>query len=142
MSHLTSININLQETKYLEEALSKSGFEYEKNENLYVKDFFGNRIKVDFLIRFKGSYDIGFVKNNDNKYEMIADWEAVNFSNEVNPDFIKSSIEKEIEKIENRIKREYARKLVEKEFSEKGFNIVSEEETEDDSIVIKFRRLV
>jgi hypothetical protein len=51
------------------------------------------------------------------------------------------AIETEVIRIENRIKREYARSMIKEKLSEQGFFLVNESEN-NDSIVIKLSRIV
>lgn len=137
MSHFSKIKTKISNKTYLIEALEKMNYQV-KTGNYNCVGYQGNSIPVEILINLpNNNYNIGFALNNG-YYELVADWYGIR---EVNSDHLLTSIEKEIEKIENKIKQQYAYLSTVKNLKDKGFQVV-EETNENGEIHIQLRRLI
>jgi hypothetical protein len=113
-------------------ALKELGFSIREGASLTVSNGYETK-PVDFLgIDPVSRKQIGFFLGTDGDFS-IAGSGIYGINNK--------AIEAEVIKIENRIKREYARSVVKKKLSEQGFFLVNESEN-NDSIVIKLSRIV
>lgn len=81
MSHLTAIEVRIQNKKILEETLREliytetiPGMKLEFDG--VVKDYYGNTTFAEFIIRRKQKYDFGFRLNSRAEYEFVSDSDA------------------------------------------------------------------
>ncbi len=88
---------------------------------------------MDIAVKTAGGYGIGFVRNGDDTYDMIADWWGVR-------GFGQKKIETELKRQAQTIQKEYARKIVLSETLKEGFEVVSQTEDIDGTVRIVVRR--
>lgn len=132
MSNLTYIKTRIQNRAHLITALTELGFSIREGTSLTISNGYETR-PIDFLgIDPANGREVGFFLGTDGDFS-IAGSGIYGINNK--------AIEAEVIKIENRIKREYARSVVKKKLSEQGFFLVNESEN-NDSIVIKLSRIV
>ena len=132
MSNLTYIKTRIKNRAHLITALKELGFSIREGSSLTISNGYETR-PVDFLGRDPiNGREVGFFLGTDGDFS-IAGRDIYGINNK--------AIEAEVIKIENRIKREYARSVVKKKLSEQGFFLVNESEN-NDSIVIKLSRIV
>jgi len=113
-------------------ALKELGFSIREGTSLTISNGYETR-PVDFLgIDPVNGREVGFFLGSDGDFSLTGNGLYGIDS---------KAIEVEVIKIENRIKREYARSVVKKKLSEQGFFLVNESEN-NDSIVIKLSRIV
>ena len=136
MSHFSRIQTRISNKEYLKEALKK--LNYSIRENSICKGYQGNTIHADIVIDLPNTnYNLAFV-NNGKSFDLVADWYGIS---EMNSSSIISEVNKEIKKIENKIKQEYAYNSTIEKLSEQGFSI-DEEARENGEIRIKLTRIV
>lgn len=132
MSNLTYIKTRVKNREHLFTALKTLGFSIKEGSSLSVSNYYETK-QVDFIcIDPVNGREFGFFQNNDGDFSIAG--------NGLNG-FDKKAIEVEVIKIENRIKREYAKSVIKEKLSEQGFFLVNESEN-NDSIVIKLSRIV
>jgi hypothetical protein len=68
MSHFTKIRTKITDRKSLIEALQNLNYNVE--ENVSIIGYQGAHQLGDVVVKTSGGYDIGFVKNSDQIYEM------------------------------------------------------------------------
>jgi len=132
VSNLTYIKTRIKNRAHLITALKALGFNIREGASLTISNGYETR-PVDFLgVDPVNGREVGFFLGTDGDFS-IAGSGIYGINNK--------AIEAEVIKIENRIKREYARSVVKKKLSEQGFFLVNESEN-NDSIVIKLSRIV
>jgi len=132
VSNLTFIKTRIKHREHLISALKELGFSIREGTSLTISNGYETR-PVDFLgIDPVNGSEVGFFLGTDGDFS-IAGSGIYGINNK--------AIEAEVIKIENRIKREYARSVIMKKLSEQGFFLVDESEN-NDSIVIKLSRIV
>ena len=137
MSHFSKIKTKISHKEYLINALEKLNYKFRQNST--CQGYGGNTIKADIVIDLSNTdYNIAFVKNNDNNYDLIADWYGIKG---VDSSSLISDIQDEITVIENKIKQEYAYSSTIEKLAEQGFS-VDEEVRENGEIKIRLTRLV
>ena len=137
MSHFSKIRTNIQNKKYLVKALDQLNYNV-KVGNYQCKGYQGNTTNVEILLELPGTeYNIGF-KNNNGKYELVADWFGIK---NVDSNSLIKNITSEVTMIENKIKQEYAYSSTIEKLEEQGFSL-DEEIREDGEIRIKLTRMV
>lgn len=72
MSHFSQLKTKIRDIQALSAAAKQLGLTLQKDG--VVRGYNGNRSKADYLIRLTGNYDVGFVKQADDSYALIADW--------------------------------------------------------------------
>ena len=72
MSHFTNIKTHFQNLFYLEKALTKLNFKYEKKENSSTINSFSNSYNVNLIIPQPNNYDLEFSWNGQ-EYELRLD---------------------------------------------------------------------
>ena len=74
MSHFTNVQVQIKSAKDIIECLTEMSYQV-----VAVKEITGYESKkerVDFAVKTQG-YDIGFRRNNDGIFEIVADWRGV-----------------------------------------------------------------
>ncbi len=136
MSHFSKKKRKIKNKDFLLEALNK--LDYNITDKNSVMGYQENTISAEIVIGLPGTnYDIGFEKNSDGYYELVADWYGIQNKNSSN---VIDRIENEIEDIENKIKQEYAYSTTIKKLEEQGFSI-DEEARENGEIRIQLTRV-
>jgi hypothetical protein len=110
MSHFTNVQVQIKSAKDIIECLTELGYQI-----INVKTVTGySKVKemVDFAVKTQG-YNIGFRRNNEGVFEIVADWWGV-----------KGVTEKEF--VSN-LCVAYAEKKVRKFAQRKGFRLIEEE---------------
>ena len=137
MSHFSKIKTNIQNKEYLVKALKQMNYNVQVG-NYKCKGYQGQTTNVEILLELPGTeYNIGF-KNNDGKYELVADWYGIK---NVNSDSLINNITSEVTMIENKIKQEYAYSSTIEKLKDQGFSL-DEEIREEGEIRIKLTRIV
>jgi hypothetical protein len=88
---------------------------------------------VDIAAKQSNGYALGFVKNADETYDLVADWWGVSGRNE-------RRVIEELKKQSESIQKEYAKKMVLEQTAADGFEMVSQTEEKDGTIRIVVRR--
>lgn len=88
---------------------------------------------VDIAARKSGGYSLGFLKNPDGTYDLVADWYGVHGKKE-------QQIAEELKRQAGAIQKEYAKKMVLKQAKKDGFEVVTETEQQDGTVRIVVRR--
>jgi len=132
VSNLTYIKTRIKNRAHLITALKELGFNIREGTSLTISNGYETR-PVDFLgVDPVNGREVGFFLGTDGDFS-IAGSGIYGINNK--------AIEAEVIRIENRIKREYARSMIKEKLSEQGFFLVNESEN-NDSIVIKLSRIV
>lgn len=101
MSHFSEVKTKIKNKEFLIKALKQLGHQVEdNNESATVRGFMGDTQTADFKILTDTHYDIGFKKNAEGYYEVIADWDVLpklgieqeNFTNSVKKEYAKTTI--------------------------------------------------
>jgi len=88
---------------------------------------------VDIAVKKSGGYGLGFVKNPEGTYDLVADWYGISGKGE-------KKIAEELKKQAETIQKEYAKKMVLGQAVADGFELVSETEEQDGTVRIVVRR--
>lgn len=131
MSNLTHIKTRIKNRDHLLEALKQLNFTVNLSPNQKVSNYYHSQ-SDEFTATNKHGAQFRFLQDTNKGYTIIAST-ATGIS--VN------ALETEVQRIENRIKREYARSLVLKNLQGHGFTLESENQ-QDESIVIRLSRIV
>jgi hypothetical protein len=109
MSHFTNVQVQIKSAKDIIECLREMGYQVI---NTKTVTGYGNTMQmVDFAVK-TGGYDIGFRRNSEGIYEILADWWGV-----------KGVMEKEFVSC---LCVAYAEKKVRKFAQRKGFRLIEE----------------
>jgi len=109
MSHFTKVQVQIKSAKDIIECLTEMGYQI-----VAVKEITGyqvRKVKVDFAVKTEG-YSIGFRRNNDGIYEVLADWWGVKGTTQ--------------EEFTSKLCVAYAEKKVRKFAQRKGFRLIEE----------------
>jgi len=88
---------------------------------------------VDIAAKQSGGYGLGFVKNSDGTYDMVADWWGVSGTGQKK---IVNNLQHQAETIQ----KEYARKMVLEQTAKDGYEVVSQTDEADGTGRIVVRR--
>ena len=72
MSHFTTIKTKIKDRKCLIEALLN--LNYIVKENVPILGYSGRKIHGDIVVKSGKQYDVGFNRNQEKIYQMVADW--------------------------------------------------------------------
>jgi hypothetical protein len=88
---------------------------------------------VDIAAKKSKAYGLGFVKNPDGTYDLVADWWGISGKGE-------KKIAEELKQQAETVQKEYAKKIVLEQTAADGFDLVSETEESDGTVRIVVRR--
>ena len=72
MSHFTTVQTQMSDWQVLEAVLKQNGYT-QINNNVNVKDYYGNEVQVDWAVKVTEKHWVGFKQRADG-YEVIADF--------------------------------------------------------------------
>ncbi|NMB78932.1 MAG: DUF1257 domain-containing protein [Methanomicrobiales archaeon] len=130
MSHYSKVKTQFHNRQALVASLKNLGYEVETD--TVILGHHGEHA-VEVAARRGKGYQIGFVKNTDGTYDMVADWWGVSGTDE-------RRITRDLEVQAGAIQKEYAKKMVMEQAAKDGFEIVSQTEEQDGSLRIVVRR--
>jgi hypothetical protein len=130
MSHFSRLKTQFKNKEVLTDCLKEMG--YEVHNGGTIKGYSGQEF-VDFSIKTKNGYGIGFRVNDHGTYDIIADWWGVKGTRQEN-------LVNELQGRVNSIQREYALKMVMEQTRHHGFEMIEKSEEKDGSIRIVVRR--
>ncbi|AFY92290.1 DUF1257 domain-containing protein [Chamaesiphon minutus] len=125
MSHFTTIKVQIKNGEVLANVLAELGHKVETNAQ--VRGYQGDRINAEYVIRRQNGYDIGFRKDSDDNYELIADFWGTGI-NQVQ--FV------------NEIQQKYAHKMLLTTAETQGYTIEAEEVLNDGTVRVVVGRWV
>ncbi len=85
MSHFTTIQTQVRDLDALRAALGELGVTLLANTD--ARGYANNKLKVDYVIRLKGPYDIALNKTPDGSYGLTTDWWDGHVEKEVGSQF-------------------------------------------------------
>ena len=130
MSHFSSIRTQFRHREALIQSLTDLGYHVETDAIIQGHE---GKHSVDIAVRTRGSYGIGFVRNDDGTYDMIADWWGIRGIGS-------KKIADELKEKAGTIQKEYVKNIVLHETAKDGFNVVSQTEEADGTLRIVVRR--
>jgi hypothetical protein len=90
---------------------------------------------VDIAATTKQGFGIGFVRNNDGNFDMVADWWGVKARSQ-------TKMVEELRAQAGAIQKEYAKMLVLEQTVKDGFEVISQTEEKDGTVRIVVRRWI
>jgi hypothetical protein len=123
MSHFTRVKTVIRDQVMLEESLRQLHYNYRSGEDLVIRGYMGNRETAQVVIDTGCDYDIGFQHQNDQTFNVCADWWGVEG---------KTSIKQE--NFLNELNQTYAHQTVRKQVLEEGYIIEEERVLENGEI--------
>ena len=127
MSHFTKIKTRLVKKDFVVKALTDLGFQAQEGQ-VKIRGWNGQQTPVDIMAPTKNpGYDIGFQKA-EGTYDLVADWYGIH---DIQP-----------ESLLKQIQQRYAYHAVMDNMRDKGFEVVEEENEEDNTIHLTVRRAV
>jgi hypothetical protein len=130
MSHFSRIRTTFRHREALIQCMQGLGYTVETDTTI---NGYHGRHNVDIAVRKSGGYGLGFVKNPDGTYDLVADWWGVSGKGEM-------KIAAELKRQAETIQKEYAKKMVLEQTAADGFELVSETEENDGTVRIVVRR--
>ena len=130
MSHFSCIRTTFRHREALIQCMQELGYTIETDTT--IKGYHGQH-NVDIAAKKYGGYGLGFVKNPDGTYDMVADWWGVSGKGE-------KKIAEELKEQAETLQKEYAKKMVLEQAAADGFCLVSETEENDGTVRIVVRR--
>jgi Protein of unknown function (DUF1257) len=125
MSHFTTIKVQIKNSEVLADVLTELGHKFEANTQ--VRGYQGDRTNAEYVIRRSNGYDIGFRKDGDDNYELIADFWGTGI-NQVQ--FV------------NEIQQKYAHKMLLNTAKSQGYTIEAEEVMQDGTVRVVVGRWI
>ena len=121
MSHFTKIKTKIINKECLIEALQNLDFVVK--ENVAIIGYRGRKSKGDVVIKTNKAYDVGFVKETDGTYQMVADWYGA-----------ARAVQRSQHQFLSDVQKEYATVRVINEVKRKGYRVQSRRVTETGEI--------
>jgi hypothetical protein len=125
MSHFTTIKVQIKNNEILANVLAELGHKVESNTQ--VRGYQGDRIQAEYVIRQNNGYDLGFRKDGDDNYEIIADFWGAGINQ---TQFV------------NQIQQKYAHQMLLHTAATQGYSIEAEEVMEDGTVRVVVGRWV
>jgi hypothetical protein len=132
MSHFSRVRTTFRHREALVQCLKEMGFTVE--ENTTVQGHHGCHT-VDIAATTKQGFGIGFVRNNDGNFDMVADWWGVKARSQ-------TKMVEELRAQAGAIQKEYAKMLVLEQTVKDGFEVISQTEEKDGTVRIVVRRWI
>ena len=129
MSSGGSFGLCIRSIAELINAISDLNIAYKKIEEMRTTD--GKIHKVDVVVKDENNRSIGFAKQKDGTYKIIADSAGLNAQ----------QLAKQ-KKFVNKIRRRYAYNKILRELKDEGYEVVEEKEVKKDTISLVARRWV
>ena len=130
MSHYSRVKTQFRHREALISCLNNLGYEVETD--TVIRGHTGEH-EVDIAVKKAQGNGIGFVRNPDGTYDMLADWWGVSGSDE-------RKMTQELQQQAGTIQKEYAKKMVLEQAARDGFAVISQTEQEDGTLRIVVRR--
>lgn len=130
MSHFSRIRTTFRHREALIQCMQELGYTIETDTT--IKGYHGQH-NVNIAVKKSQGYGLGFVKNSDDTYDMVADWWGVSGKGE-------RKIAEDLKRQAETIQKEYAKKMVLEQAAAEGFELVSETEEQDGTVRILVRR--
>ncbi|MDD1689544.1 MAG: DUF1257 domain-containing protein [Methanoregula sp.] len=130
MSHFSRIRTMFRHREALIQCMQELGYSVEIDTT--IRGYHGQH-NVDIAVKKSGGYGLGFVKNPEGTYDLVADWYGISGKGE-------KKIAEELKKQAETIQKEYAKKMVLGQAVADGFELVSETEEQDGTVRIVVRR--
>jgi hypothetical protein len=126
MSHFSNLATKITCKATLMESLTELGYQVEEAQQ--VRGYRGQETPVELAIRMREGYDIGFMRNSQGTYDVVADWFGV-----------KGITEKSFM---SQLQQHYAVKTVMNQINQQGYNLVEQQRDANGAIRIVARRWV
>lgn len=130
MSHFSRIKTKFRHEEALIACLHQLGYTVETE--TAIKGYHGQH-NVDIAVKTAKGYGVGFIRNADGTYDMVADWWGVSGAGG-------KKIAAELQQQAETIQKEYAKKMVLEQTKKEGYEVVSQAEEADGTIRIVVRR--
>ena len=130
MSHFSRIRTTFRHREALIQCLQDLGYTVETDTTIKGHE---GQPQVDIAVKKTRGYGIGFVRNSEGSYDMVADWWGVSGSGQ-------KKIAGELKEQAGMIQKEYAKKMVLEQTARDGFEVVSQTEEQDGTVRIVVRR--
>ena len=125
MSHFTTIKVQIKNSEVLANVLNDLGHKVDLNTQ--VRGYQGDRTNAEYVIRQHNGYDLGFRKDGDDNYELIADFWGAGINQ---TQFV------------NQIQQKYAHQMLLHTAATQGYSIEAEEVMEDGTVRVVVGRWV
>lgn len=125
MSHFTTIKVQIKNSEVLANILTDLGHKFEYNTQ--VRGYQGDKIQAEYVIRQNNGYDLGFRKDGDDNYEIIADFWGAGINQ---TQFV------------NQIQQKYAHQMLLHTATTQGYSIEAEEVMEDGTVRVVVGRWI
>jgi hypothetical protein len=134
MSHITEVKTQIKDLVCLKKALDELGYTWQEaqpGQALRVRGWNQTQAEADLVLGTKSSYDIGVRLRADGTYEFLADWWGV----ESHAGFTQDAFMRQV------LPRYSYHKVV-AEVKARGYDIVAEEASGDQSLKVTVRKWV
>jgi hypothetical protein len=130
MSHYSRIKTQFRHRGALVTSLTNLGYDVETD--TVIRGHQGEH-QLDIAVKTAKGCGIGFVKNPDGTFDMVADWWVVAGTDE-------RKISQELAQQACAIQKEYAKKIVLEQTVREGFEVISQTEDQDGTLRIVVRK--
>ncbi len=131
MSHFSTIRTSIRDEAALHAGLHDLGYTVVAGQR-QVGGYGGRTERVDFVVTLPQGYGIGFRRQDDGTYAIVADWWGVRASQQ--------TFQQQIAEIERQIRQRYAYEKVKKEVEARGLSVIEEERLQDQTIRLIVRQ--
>jgi Protein of unknown function (DUF1257) len=125
MSHFTTIKVQIKDSEILANVLTDLGYKVEVNAQ--IRGYQGDKTKAEYVIRQNNGYDLGFRKDGDDNYELVADFWGAGINQ---TQFV------------NQIQQKYAHQMLLHTAATQGYSIEAEEVMTDGTVRVVVGRWV
>jgi Protein of unknown function (DUF1257) len=125
MSHFTTIKVQIKNSEVLANILDELGYKVETNTK--IRGYEGDETQAEYVIRQSNGYDLGFRKDGDDNYELVADFWGAGINQ---TQFV------------NQIQQKYAHQTLLNTAATQGYTIEAEEVMEDGTVRVVVGRWV
>jgi hypothetical protein len=134
VSHVTRLKTKIQDGQALLRCLAAMGYQIAKGRTIRT---YGGTQAVDIAVRMPEGYEVGFSRNAEGTYDIVADWWGVRGTTQ--EDFA-GRLQREFDQVERRIRQEYAVYVAMENLQRQGFRVVEQSKAPDGSVRLLARR--
>jgi hypothetical protein len=135
ISHFSRLKTKIKDRDMLIQCLKEMGSVV--REGGKISGYLDSMHNVDLAVTMSSGYDIGFVRDTDGAYNIVADWWGVEGADERS---FSTQLKDQFKKLEQKIRQSYALNKTLAQLKNQGFNVVKQEQAEDGTIRLLARR--
>lgn len=136
MSHFSRMRTRIRDLETLKQTLRAMGYT-DLREGGAIQGYRQQSTPVDLAVQMPAGYAVGFVRDEDGAYTLVADWWGVRGTSQ--QDFA-ARLEQELAELDRRVRQAYAVSTTLAQLQQQGYQVVEQRDEADGTVRIVARR--